>query len=104
MSGISVFDSSAIIKFLNNADDFIDLTPFFVQNVCFVSVITKLEVLGWPDITTAEETRITKFFSSLTVLPIDSRIETETIKIRWEFKTTEPLLYPVYQGRKKPIC
>jgi predicted nucleic acid-binding protein len=82
MNGISVFDSSAIIKFLDKADGFIDLTPFFRQNACFVSIITKLETLGWPDITPAEEARITDFFSTLTVLPIDGRIETETIKIR----------------------
>lgn len=82
MNGLSLFDSSAVIKFLDRSDGFIDLGIFFEQNICCASIITKLEVLGWPDITRMEENRINGFLSKLTVLPIDGEVETMTIKIR----------------------
>jgi predicted nucleic acid-binding protein len=82
MSGKSVFDSNAIIKFLDKEPGFIDLSPFLEQNNCSVSIITKLEVLGWPDITPADEKRITDFLSGLTILPLDAAVEAETIQIR----------------------
>jgi predicted nucleic acid-binding protein len=82
MSGKSVFDSNAIIKFLDRESGFIDLSPFLEQNDCFVSIITKLEVLGWPAITPEDEKRINEFLSGLTILPIDAVIEAETIQIR----------------------
>jgi predicted nucleic acid-binding protein len=84
MSGISVFDSSAVIKFLDKSSGFIDLTPFVKRGPCCVSIITKLEVLGWPDITPVEERRIIEFLARLTILQIDVRIEAITIKIRRE--------------------
>jgi predicted nucleic acid-binding protein len=82
MSGKSVFDSTAIIKFLDKEPDFIDLSPFLEQNDCFVSVITKLETLGWADITPEDEKRISEFLSGLTVLPLDDAVEAETIQVR----------------------
>jgi predicted nucleic acid-binding protein len=82
MSGKIVFDSNVIIKFLDKEPGFIDLLPFLKQNDCFVSIITKLEVLGWPDITPADEKRFSEFLSGLTILPLDAAIEAETIQIR----------------------
>jgi predicted nucleic acid-binding protein len=82
MNGKTVFDSTAIIKYLAKEAGFIDLDPFLEQSKCFVSIITKLELLGWPDITPEEEKRITEFFCELVVFPIDEKIETEAIQIR----------------------
>jgi predicted nucleic acid-binding protein len=82
MSGKIVFDSGVIIKFLDRESGFIDLSPFLKQNDCSVSVITKLEILGWPDITPADEERIDEFLAGLAILPLDAAIEAEAIKIR----------------------
>jgi predicted nucleic acid-binding protein len=82
MSGNILFDSTAVIKYLDREPGFIDLAPFLKENDCFVSVITKLEVLGWPDILPADEKRIGEFISGLTVLPLDATVEAETIQIR----------------------
>jgi predicted nucleic acid-binding protein len=82
MSGRILFDSNAPIKFLDREPGFIDLSPFLKENDCFVSVITKLEILGWADITPSDEKRISEFLSGLTVLPLDAAVEEETIQIR----------------------
>jgi predicted nucleic acid-binding protein len=82
MNGKIVFDSTAIIKYLAKQDGFIDLGPFLEQNTCFVSIITKLELLGWRDITPEDEKRINEFLCGLIVSPIDEMIEAEAIQIR----------------------
>jgi predicted nucleic acid-binding protein len=82
MSGNILFDSNAVIKYLDREPGFVDLSPFLKENNCFVSVITKLEILGWTNITPTDEKRIGEFLSGLAVLPLDATIEEETIQIR----------------------
>jgi predicted nucleic acid-binding protein len=81
-NGNSLFDSNSSIKYLDREPGFINLSPFLKQNNCFVSVITKLEVLGWSEITPITEKRSSEFLAELTILPLDDAVEAETIKIR----------------------
>jgi predicted nucleic acid-binding protein len=51
------------------------------QYICYISVITKLELLKYPNISAEEESKIRSFLVKITVLPITESIETETISI-----------------------
>jgi predicted nucleic acid-binding protein len=49
---------------------------------CAVSVITRLEVLGWPKMTVEAERLAKRFLGGLTVLPLSEAIENTTITLR----------------------
>jgi predicted nucleic acid-binding protein len=71
-----VFDTNVIIDFLKEKIDAIDLSLLMEQYICYISVITKLELLKYPNITAEEESKIRSFLVKITVLPITKSIET----------------------------
>jgi predicted nucleic acid-binding protein len=48
---------------------------------CFVSIITKLELLKYPDITPIEEETILDILQIVPIMPLNTAIENETIAI-----------------------
>jgi predicted nucleic acid-binding protein len=70
-----------IIDFLKQKNAAIDLYSLFLQHECFVSVITKLELLKYPTITLEEERIILEFLQLVSILPINEAIENETIAL-----------------------
>jgi predicted nucleic acid-binding protein len=76
-----VFDTNVIIDFLKEKIDAIDLSLLMGQYLCYISVITKLELLKYPNISAEEESKIRSFLAKITVLPITKSIETATITI-----------------------
>lgn len=51
-------------------------------SACAVSVITRIEVLGWPGMTTEADALTRRFLSGLTVLPLTEDIENATVTLR----------------------
>jgi predicted nucleic acid-binding protein len=47
-----------------------------------VSIITEIEALSYPGLSTAEELRIRQFFEELNVIPITSLVRDRTIEVR----------------------
>jgi predicted nucleic acid-binding protein len=82
MSGKIVFDSTNIIKFLDREPGFSDLDKKFLGEERFISVITRMEALGYSKITPEDESRLRDFLANVTVLPINEAIEKEAIEIR----------------------
>jgi predicted nucleic acid-binding protein len=82
MNGMFEFDTCSCIKHINREDGYIDLDRQFLGHERFVSVITRMELLGYPAITDDEEKRINDFLSKITVVPLDGVIETVAIQIR----------------------
>jgi predicted nucleic acid-binding protein len=74
-------DTNAIIDFLKEKPGTFDLLTLVDEHECFVSVITRLELLKFPAITSEEEARILDFLKLVPVLPLDADIESETIAI-----------------------
>jgi predicted nucleic acid-binding protein len=74
-------DTNAIIDFLKEEAEAADLSALIMENDCFVSVITKLELLKYSHITADEEARILAFLELTPVLPLTPAIEQETIAI-----------------------
>ena len=85
-----LFDTNVIIDFLKQKNVAIDLSPLVLQHECFVSVITKLELLKYPAITPGEENIINEFLSLLLILPMNAAIEDETIALSRSTKLKLP--------------
>jgi len=90
MSGKIVFDTCAILDFVNKKAGALDLDALFAGESRFISIITKLELLKFPDITPDEEKRILAFLPDIIVLPITVAIERETIEISRKTKLKLP--------------
>jgi predicted nucleic acid-binding protein len=85
-----LLDTNVIIDFLKQKDATFDLFSLLSQNECFVSVITKLELLKYPTITPDEEKIINEFLNLLPVIPINAAIERETIALSRSTKLKLP--------------
>jgi len=76
-----LLDTNAIIDFLKQENDPLDLSSLILQHECFVSVIVKLELLKYPEITHSEENAITEFLRLVPIIPLNEAIENETIAL-----------------------
>jgi predicted nucleic acid-binding protein len=76
-----LLDTNAIVDFLKQKNDPLDLYSLILQHECFVSVIVKLELLKYPEITPGEEYAITEFLRFVPVIPLNEAIENETITL-----------------------
>ena len=85
-----VLDTNTIINFLGENQATIDLISLISQYECYVSVITKLELLKYPDITQEEEKLIHDFLQVVPQVPIYNAIEGETIAISRAMKLKLP--------------
>jgi predicted nucleic acid-binding protein len=90
MNGKIVFDTCDILNFVNKKSRALDLNTLFTGDSRFISIITKLELLKYPDITADEEKRILSFLPGIIVLPITVAIEQETIEISRKTKLKLP--------------
>jgi predicted nucleic acid-binding protein len=78
--GSLVLDSTAVIKYLQNELTLDDIGG----NGCerYVSVITCMEALSYPDITPGEERRVNDFLAACTVIPLNRQVMEEAVKFR----------------------
>jgi len=79
-----------IIDFLKQEHDSLDLSSLILQHECFVSVIVKLELLKYPEITPSEEYTITEFLRFVQIIPLNEAIENETIQLSRSVKFKLP--------------
>lgn len=80
MGVTSVLDTNVVLYALR--DELADPLP---NTDILISVITEIELLGYPSLTPAQEQKIRTLLQSLTVIPLDERVKDEAITIR---KTT----------------
>ena len=85
-----VFDTSVILNFFDNEPEIPDLDSLMLEFDCFVSIITRMELLKFPEITDEEEIRINEFLATLSVLQINDVVERETIAISRQTKLKLP--------------
>jgi predicted nucleic acid-binding protein len=74
-------DTNIIIDFLKQTPGAVDPLALIEEYECFVSIITKLELLKYPDITPAEEETILDILQIVPIMPMNTAIENETIAI-----------------------
>jgi predicted nucleic acid-binding protein len=76
-----LLDTNVIIDFLKQNSATFDLSSLFLQHECFTSVIVKLELLKYPDITPDEEHTVLEFLRLVPVISLNETIENETIAL-----------------------
>ncbi|GHV04668.1 hypothetical protein FACS189485_10500 [Spirochaetia bacterium] len=75
-----VLDSTAVIKYLRN-----ELTLEEVggnDSDLYISVITGMEALAYPDITADEEQRAHDFLAACVIIPLNRQVQKEAIQFR----------------------
>jgi len=85
-----LLDTNVIIDFLKQKNIAFDLFTLFSEHECFVSVITKLELLKYPSITSDEENAINEFLRLVPIISMNPAIENETIGLSRSTKLKLP--------------
>jgi predicted nucleic acid-binding protein len=81
-----LFDTNWVINFVKDKVD----GQMFEGTLRYVSVITRIELYGFPGITPEETEKITRFLEDVTVVPLNNEVEQETIAIRRKFRPKLP--------------
>lgn len=79
-----VLDTNAVIELLNDSGAAIKLDAMFPHSSFCISVITFIELLGYPSITPNVERQILNFLRDITIVNIDSPIVEIAIAMRRE--------------------
>ena len=88
MSGDSiVLDTSLIINLFKGNSEIEEL---ITDRNLFISVITEIEVLSFPNITASEKALLKQFLSECYIVDIEPAIKEITIEIRAKFKIKLP--------------
>jgi len=82
MNGKYLFDTNAIVYYLQGRPEWVDFIDNADMTERTASVITRLELLSYPGISTDEEERIHRFLSDLIVISLSESIESTAIAIR----------------------
>jgi len=85
-----LLDTNVILNFLKKTNEIVDLPSLLLQHECFTSVIVKLELLKYPDITPDEENAVKEFLQLLPIITFSQPIENETIAISRSTKLKLP--------------
>jgi predicted nucleic acid-binding protein len=85
-----VFDTNVIIKYVNKKPGFIDLETRFAEDGWYISVITRIELYGFPGISPKERDDITRFLKRVIVIPLSDDVEQRTIEARRQFHLKTP--------------
>jgi predicted nucleic acid-binding protein len=88
--GSIVFDTNVIIKFINRKPGFIDIKARSAEDDLYISVITRIELYGFPGISPKERADITRFLRDIIVIPLTDEVEQRTIEIRRRFHHKTP--------------
>ncbi|GMO17241.1 MAG: hypothetical protein Pg6A_03520 [Termitinemataceae bacterium] len=84
MNGIEavILDTNAVIEMLNNKFTAVVFEKYFSNTAVCISVITQIELLGYPDISDDEEIKIKNFLSDISIINIDDIIIEIAISIK----------------------
>lgn len=88
MSGSKlVIDTNTAIYLLNGDES---LAEILHQKSLYISFITQLELLGYPNISEKDEIQIKNMLANIVIIDINSRIKTETIALRRKYSLKLP--------------
>ena len=87
MSGANiVLDTNAVLYLLGGKLD----PTILPKGEFFISFITELELLSYPNLSKSEEYKIKDFIESVDVIGLNSEIKGETIRLRKNYKIKLP--------------
>jgi predicted nucleic acid-binding protein len=83
MSGTKiVFDTNMAVNLLQTERSVPEILLGFEGMKLFVSVMTRLELLSKPNMSSAEEAKRQAFLDSVNVVPLNMAVQQETIRLR----------------------
>lgn len=85
MSGIKyLLDTNVVLGILQRHPATMEYVESFAPELeeCAYSAITRMELLGFPNITLEEDAAIRRFLGAMHYLPLDNSVENAVIKIR----------------------
>lgn len=82
MNGRFLFDTNAIIYYLQGVPEWVSFIDAAAMTGRYASVITRMELLGFPGMTEDDEARVRRFLADLVVMPLDDGIESAAIELR----------------------
>jgi predicted nucleic acid-binding protein len=88
VSGTNILVDTNIALYLLSGEKAISL--LLENQHLFISEISELELLGFPEITKKEIGAIQSFLGDCTIIPLNQEIKLETIKIKQKYKMKLP--------------
>ncbi len=87
-----LLDTCFILGFYNKSDVALNMlaTRQVRLNECAISVINRIEILGFSQLTAIDELNLQSILTKLTCLPLSTDVEMLTIKLRKENKIKVP--------------
>lgn len=85
-----VLDTNIVLGYLSGKAFAVDFLNEHPEDDLFVSAITRMELLSFPEITDDEEQAVTEFLDCVGVMPVDPVIENAAIQIRRATKRKLP--------------
>lgn len=82
MNGKFLFDTNTIVYYLQGRREWVSFIDDTTMSERYASVITRMELLSFPGISSEEEERIRRFLADLAIIPLDDAIENTAIAIR----------------------
>lgn len=91
MNGSSyLLDTCFILGLCNQNPEVLNTFGDIPITRCYISVITRIELLGYANITTEDEAFLQSVLSEITCLPLFDDVEEETIQLRKHHKVKLP--------------
>ncbi len=88
MNGNKIFaDTNILLYFLNGEEEVVEMLK---NKEIFISFITELEMLSYPELSTDSENIIRGLLSNCTIININSKIKKSTVNFRKKYKLKLP--------------
>jgi predicted nucleic acid-binding protein len=97
-----VLDSTTVIDFAKGALGPASALSIPLNGKLYISVITRIETLAFPGITPAEESRIRELFAIFKIIPLNRKVERNTVLIRSKTKRKLPDCIVVLLAKEEP--
>jgi len=81
-----LIDTNVLIYFLQGDKPAVSFFKKIINDELYISIINKIEVLSFPDLSDEEEKSINQFLLNFVTLDVDNAVAEETIRIRKKYR------------------
>src|SRR3989304_1533919 len=81
-----LIDTNVLIYFLQGDKPAVSFFKKIINDGLYISLINKIEVLSFPDLSDEEEKSINQFLLNFVTLDVDNAVAEETIRIRKKYR------------------
>lgn len=87
-----LIDTNIVIEYIGGTlpETTLDIIDDIIDNCFYISVINKIELLGFADITEDEEQKFLLFINAANIIKLDDEVVNATIQLRKKYKIKLP--------------